>query len=567
MTVRLALRAVALGIALAGAWDPAVTWERPRQQRVTIAALGERAHVYAERLQERWRDHDDRYSVAIRQVNAAGRAAACPATGGCLVVTEGEAPRRLTAGAAVIGAVRLREREGGSAIAALEAPVRVSLEQAAEIRLTLARPVDRVEVRDAGAGAIVGPIDGPGQQQRFEPGAITARWIPLRPGARRLRIIAGGRAVDTGVIVEASRLPVVMYEPAPSWIGTFVRRALEHDPRLVLSSRTEVAPSVAVTHGEAVDITADELDRAAAVIITTPGALRAPAVNRLERYVALRGGSLIVLPDQRPSGPLARLLPPVLEERREPAPVEIGPLRAREVLIFERDQARGLLSLSTAEAADEVVVAARPIGRGRVIVSGVLDAWRYRGSGARFDGFWADLVADAARAAGPALRVTPSRVLLTPGDEIEIEAAYQASQWPSSLAAHGEIACDDGSSQPVRLWPGRRPGMFSAAVVAEHEGECRVTIHVAGDRADAPLLVASDVQRPPDRRLDALITAYGGVVAEEGEEDRLTEALARRSPPDREHRAVYPMRSPLWIVPFVLALGGEWWMRRRGGLR
>lgn len=565
MTARAALRAVALGIAIASAWDPAVTWERPRQQRVTIAVLGERAHAYAERLRERWRDRGDQYSVAIRHVNAAGRAAACPATGGCLVVTEGEAPRRLTAGAAVIGAVRLGGREGGRAIAALEAPVRVPLEQAAEIRLTLAGPVDHIEFRDS--GAIVGPIDEPGQPQRFEPGLVTARWIPLRPGARRLRVVAGEQAVETGVIVETSRLPVMMYEPAPSWIGTFVRRALQDDPRLLLGGRTEVAPSVAVTHGEAVDVTADELDRAAAVIVTAPDALSARAVNRLERYVALRGGSLIVLPDQRPVGPLSRLLPPVLEERRAPAPVEVGPLRAREFLIFERDQARGLLSLSTAEASDEVIVAARPIGRGRVIVSGVLDAWRYRGTGDGFGGFWADLVADAARAAGPALRVTPARVLVSPGEEIEIEAAYQASQWPSSLAARGEIACDDGSSRPVRLWPRHRPGMFSAVVVAEREGECRVTIHVAGHRADAPLLVASDVQRPPDRRLDALITAYGGVVLEEGEEERLAEALRRRLPRDRERRAVYPMRSPLWIVPFVLALGGEWWIRRRGGLR
>jgi hypothetical protein len=342
---------------------------------------------------------------------------------------------------------------------------------------------------------------------------------------------------------------------------------LQDDPRLLLGGRTEVAPSVAVTHGEALDLTADELDRAAVVIITTPNTLNARVVNRLERYVALRGGSLIVLPDQRPAGPLSRLLPPVLEERREPAPVEIGPLRAREFLIFARDQARGLLSLSTAEASEEVIVAARPIGRGRVIVSGALDAWRYRATGEGFGRFWADLVADAARAAGPALQVTPSRVLVSPGEEIEIEVAYQASEWPSSLVAHGEIACDDGSSRPVRLWPRDRPGVFSAAVLAEHEGECRVTIDVAGHRADAPLLVASDVQRPPDRRLDALITAYGGVMAEEGQEERLAEALRRRLPPDRERRAVYPMRSPLWIVPFVLALGGEWWMRRRAGLR
>jgi hypothetical protein len=28
----------------------------------------------------------------------------------------------------------------------------------------------------------------------------------------------------------------------------------------------------------------------------------------------------------------------------------------------------------------------------------------------------------------------------------------------------------------------------------------------------------------------------------------------------------HPMRSAWWIVPFVLALSGEWWLRRRRGL-
>jgi hypothetical protein len=28
----------------------------------------------------------------------------------------------------------------------------------------------------------------------------------------------------------------------------------------------------------------------------------------------------------------------------------------------------------------------------------------------------------------------------------------------------------------------------------------------------------------------------------------------------------HPMRSAWWIIPFALALSGEWWLRRRRGL-
>jgi hypothetical protein len=37
--------------------------------------------------------------------------------------------------------------------------------------------------------------------------------------------------------------------------------------------------------------------------------------------------------------------------------------------------------------------------------------------------------------------------------------------------------------------------------------------------------------------------------------------------PPAERRVIHPMRSPWWIVPFGLALGGEWWLRRRRGGR
>jgi hypothetical protein len=96
-------------------------------------------------------------------------------------------------------------------------------------------------------------------------------------------------------------------------------------------------------------------------------------------------------------------------------------------------------------------------------------------------------------------------------------------------------------------------------------GACRVTASVAGVSSDLELLVASDVQ-PADRssnRLEAAITAHGGRIVKAGQEDelaaRIREVLTSR---DKPH-TVYPMRSPLWILPLLACLGGEWWLRRR----
>ena len=43
---------------------------------------------------------------------------------------------------------------------------------------------------------------------------------------------------------------------------------------------------------------------------------------------------------------------------------------------------------------------------------------------------------------------------------------------------------------------------------------------------------------------------------------RVIAALRQQPRPDRVH----PMRSAWWIAPFAIALGLEWWSRRRRGL-
>jgi hypothetical protein len=83
-------------------------------------------------------------------------------------------------------------------------------------------------------------------------------------------------------------------------------------------------------------------------------------------------------------------------------------------------------------------------------------------------------------------------------------------------------------------------------------------------------LLVSDASSVPDasgpRLLDALVASRGGVTVEAARAAELGGAmLASLALPVRLERW-YPMRSPWWIIPFALALGYEWWMRRRRGL-
>ena len=73
----------------------------------------------------------------------------------------------------------------------------------------------------------------------------------------------------------------------------------------------------------------------------------------------------------------------------------------------------------------------------------------------------------------------------------------------------------------------------------------------------------------PDERdlLRAWASSRGGAVIAEPDLGTLSETIARAASPPIERRVVRPMRSPWWIVPFGLALGAEWWLRRRRGGR
>jgi hypothetical protein len=494
------------------------------------------------------------HDVSIHQDDPTSLAAACPSTGGCIVISRGDVPRRLTAGARVVGALRVPAE--GRTIRRVDLPASVHRDAAAPLRVELRRPVTRLEVFD---GDVV-----VGSAETGESLNVDVAWVPLAHGARALRVVAGDDSVDVGVIVDTAPAAVFVYEPEPTWMGTFVRRALEDDRRFAVGGRTRVAPPVAISRGGAGPLSAGALGEVGAVVVTAPHTLSASDVGLLDRFVTHRGGSLIVIPDERPAGPILRLLPAVAGQQRDPQPRDVGLLRVREWLTFDR----GAGIATVAALGNEAVVVSRSVGRGRVIVSGALDAWRFRDASSSFTTFWTALAWEAAVAAGKPLHVSLEHALARPGEPVRVVAELQSiDPTPSELSAAGVMTCD-GHQDPVRFWPGGRAGRFEG-VLRPRGRECRVVVEVNGVTTTVPLAVRDRVDRVvgTDDTLAAAVAAHGGIVAASGESEReLVERVRGQLPPHHENRPTWPMRSPYWLVLFAACLSSEWWLRRRAGL-
>ena len=96
--------------------------------------------------------------------------------------------------------------------------------------------------------------------------------------------------VDIGVDVGTTRSPVLVFDARPSWGSTFVRRALEDDPRFAVGYRARLAP--ALLAGTANGRLDARRSTASTVVIGGADALTASDVALLEQFVRVRGGTL-----------------------------------------------------------------------------------------------------------------------------------------------------------------------------------------------------------------------------------------------------------------------------------
>jgi hypothetical protein len=300
--------------------------------------------------------------------------------------------------------------------------------------------------------------------------------------------------------------------------------------------------------------------------VASPQLLARGELDALRRFAWSRGGSVVFLLDVPPSGELGRLLSVDAQTRREAAPVALGALKASEFLVL---RPLGPATSELASAAGDPVVVSRPLGHGRVVISGALDAWRYRAEGQGFESFWRSVVGGAAAAAGEPMRLTLTPRVAAPGEHVEVEAEWRPLDPPAApLEVDATLRCGSMTT-PVRLWPAGGRWRFRGGFDAPAPGTCEMTVELrpgAAARAALRVMDAGTGALAPDDVFTVAVGALGGKVVDSGDEAALVAHLAAFASPERTSIPVHPMRSPWWIAPFAAALGLEWWGRRRRGL-
>jgi hypothetical protein len=556
-------RSLAVAIAIAGVIDPAVSWPRRQKPIVSVIEVSDSDRPLADEASAILQQHftiargPDAGAAAI--VAVGDRVPDAVETGELpsfalvrrapVAIDYADIPERATVGSQISVAFRGRVRQAGRS----EARLRVNGLVVGREEITTKTPDERV--------------------------ARTIGFVATSPGLTRVRVeLASGSStasVDGAIDVRAARWRVLSYDPRPSWNATFVRRALEDDTRFAVASRVKTSRRVGVESGAAPAALDRGLDEFQAIVVGAPEALSAADVDRLEVF-ARRGGTVCLLLDTGEAGPYLELSGTSrLSEKRTPRPADViaGDSRLGRLLASELAQpALGAAALTIAAADARPAVWRTPMGAGSVITSGALDAWRYR-TAPEFARFWRTLIADAAERARPAIDLRLQPRVLAPGAPLRIAVSFGDAAAAVRERVHVASRVDGAKrSEPLRLWPAG-PGHFrSEARAPGAPGAYRV--HVEASAGEGPVSRSElefIVARVPARvsqepMLKAWSTAHGGSAFDtadiRGLDRALTDAIA---PPTMDVR-VFPMRSPWWLAPLTLALGVEWWRRRRHGL-
>lgn len=383
---------------------------------------------------------------------------------------------------------------------------------------------------------------------------------------------------------------VLFWEPRPGWSATFIRRAARVDARFRVTSRTITSRDVSTSTGRPPASLADPaaLEAYDAIVVGAPDALGARDAAGLAAYMRERGGSVILLLDAGtpPVGGLAQVArwSSAVGERTSLT------LDGRELVGSEFAWPATLPAGATVLAAASAGGgAARPViwesamGEGRLLVSGAVDAWRFRDpETSDFEALWLDLLARAAAATPPPIRLALGPATVQPGAITEIQVQVRPSpgsrQGGASEGADNEVSIaldaslidEAGGETVIRLWPESEPGSFRGAVRAPaRAGRYTVRVGSGEHQAEATLIVDTSAAPPPADEaelLPAFAGAHGGAVVPASEVAELPRLLDAAITPAEQPVILRPMRSAWWILPFALALAAEWWLRRRRGL-
>ncbi len=426
---------------------------------------------------------------------------------------------------------------------------------------------------------------------------ITLAYAPPVAGSWRVRIrvpTAKGEpssednVADVRLVAIDRRLKVLIYEPRPSWALTFLRRALEADPTFQVSSLVRASRGLAVRTGEPpAGLTGQSLETFDVVVAGAPEEMQPGEIDALASYARRRGGTVVLMPDRRPSGPYLDLIPAkgfdeLLVDGTLPLQGDAGAvLRASEFAIPRQPLPGGvpLASIEKPTPARPVVIL-WPHGAGYVLFSGALDSWRFRESlGDAFGRFWRTRIAEVALLAPRTLELSLSPDTVRPGERVTVTARPRRTEWVEqrdrvrSPELFARMVAKDGTQQVFRLWPTAESGRFEGVVRPQAAGTYDVQVSIQdGVTVDALLEVAADVRHPVASDDDVgetlrLIAGATDGIAVTAEDLAPLERYLRALPGQQTRRSLRPSRSIWFLLTFVGLASAEWTLRRRAGRR
>ena len=548
----LLLRSAALLIALLALIDPAMTVTRRVKPIVSLVATDQQGRAALDRIADAMQSEFTVVRAPFAAANATvmagnsipshapvhGRTFALIPGHAAINIAQVTAPRRSVLNARVAISVSIETAKPGR--------VELTLHEGSTV-------VERVVRTMAGSQTTVVPLS----------------FVPTRAGVMPMRIEArldeSLAIADLAVTVDDKRYAILSFDPRPSWMSTFVRRALERDARFAVTSRVTTSRALAVSAGAAPERLADagDLARFDAIVVGAPELITAADVDALERYMRQRAGSVMLLLDRRAPGNYERLAGVGEWGSRSAQSKLQGGVRAA-IVVWPARLPGGAETIAPDEN-KRPVVWRTALGPGQLVVSGALDAWRFRDSAeSQFDRFYRDLVAEAAAAVPDPIEIDLPETVVPAGEPVNVRVTVLD---PRSITAGVSARLANGD--PVRLWP-ETPGVLRGVIYGFDRAGAAELIVTAGNTVTRQTIVVRDTVKraaPTDSvRLRAWAAAHGGAAFRMDNLAALQRTLARAVPAQRRRELWHPMRSAWWIVPFVLLLGAEWWWRRRRGL-
>ena len=173
------------------------------------------------------------------------------------------------------------------------------------------------------------------------------------------------------------------------------------------------------------------------------------------------------------------------------------------------------------------VVLEWPVGAGRIVFSGAMDAWRFRAApDDGFGRFWRSRIAEAAAAAPARLEASITPGVPRPGQDVTIRARIRPTELEYSTdgtrtpAVRARLVGADGRDELVRLWPTAELGVFEGRFEAPSPGTYNLQVSTStGASADEVVTVGVDTRDgmnsdESERTLRLIAASTGGVAVE-----------------------------------------------------